>query len=77
MEELKERWAKKDLSASKPGVIAAGGISKIIVEDPSLPVSESNFDIRRSPLDGGILFLDDQAGTPFRISGMKYPIAYF
>jgi hypothetical protein len=40
-------------------MVTAGGVSKVIIEDPGLPVAKGDFNVGRTPLNGGIPLLDD------------------
>jgi hypothetical protein len=56
-------------------VVAAGGILKVIIEDPGSTVPKGDFNVGRTPLNGGIPFLDDQPGSPLGISTVNHPIS--
>lgn len=59
----------------KSGVVAAGAVLKIIIEDPGLTVAKGDFNVGRTPLNGGISLLDDQSRSPLGISVMNNPIS--
>ncbi len=64
-------------AAPEAGVIAAGGVPKVIVEDAGLAVTERDFDQGESPDHGRILLLHDHPGTPFGVPVVYNPVSYF
>jgi hypothetical protein len=56
-------------------MVTAGGVLKVIIEDPGLPIAKGDFNVGRTPLNGGIPFLDDQPRSPLGISAVNNPIS--
>jgi len=62
------------LAAPESGVIAAGGVFEIIVEDARLAVTKHNLYVRRPPLYKGILLLNHNTRTPLGVAVVHNPI---
>ena len=56
-------------------MVAAGGVLEVIVKDPGLTVAKSDFNVGRTPLNGGIPLLDDEPRSPLGISTVNHPIS--
>jgi len=65
------------LAAAQAGVVAAGYVFEVVVEDPGLAVDESDFHEREAPHHGGILFLHHPPSTPLRVLVVNDPIPHF
>jgi hypothetical protein len=64
------------LAAPETGVIAAGGVFEIIVEDARLAVAKHNLYVRRPPLNHGVLLLNHKTRTPFGVAVVHDPITH-
>jgi len=64
----------KALTAPQSGVIAAGGVFEIIVEDAHLAVAKHDLYVRRPPLNNGVLLLNHNTRTPLRVAMVLNPI---
>jgi hypothetical protein len=52
-------------------------VLKVINEEPYLPVLESDLHHTKSTLDNGVLFFNNLAYPPIKVSAMRYPVAHF
>jgi hypothetical protein len=56
-------------------MITACGVFEVIIEYPGSTVPKGDFNVGRTPLNGGIPFLDDQPRSPLGIPAVNHPIS--
>jgi hypothetical protein len=56
-------------------MVTTGGVLEVIIEDPGLAIAKGDFNVGRTPLNGGIPFLDNQPRSPLGISAVNNPIS--
>jgi hypothetical protein len=65
------------LAAAQAGVVTAGGILEVVIENAGVSVTESDFDVGRPSEDSGISLLHHYSGSPFRITMVNDPVTHF
>ena len=56
-------------------MVTAGGVLKVIIEDPDLAIAKGDFNVGRTPLNGGIPLLDNQPRSPLGVAAVNNPIS--
>jgi hypothetical protein len=64
-------------AAPKAGVIAAGTVPEVVVEDAGLAVPKGDFYEGQAPHDGRVLFLHNHPRPPLGIPVVYDPVSYF
>ena len=68
---------KRELMPPQAGMVAAGCVLEIVVEDSRLTVAEGNLHIRGTAQYNRVSLLHDDPRSPFRIPVVKDPIPNF
>lgn len=68
---------QEGLAPSEAGVVAAGGVLEVIVEDARLAVSKGDFYKGGPPQHEGVLLFHHHPISPFWISAVNDPIPNF
>jgi hypothetical protein len=56
-------------------MVTAGGVLKVIIEDPDSAIAKGDFNVGRTPLNGGIPLLNDHSRSPLGIAAVNNPIS--
>ena len=68
---------QEGLAPSEAGVVAAGGVLEVIVEDAGLSVAKSDLYQGYSSYHRGILFFHYHPPSPLGVFGVDNPIPHF